>query len=319
MAEEINLNHLTAYEYGKHRSNSEGSNWEHYKDLVTRLFFVKDFYFFESELLQDYKAETMDELLATYPDKFFPAGSKNKHLKDFDTQNFRHVNNELEKIRLEKGEWKKGDFENTWFDVWLENFDISPDEAYCDEFFVYQLRSLDLLETDDFLNYQLQIHFGNNILKFKRFVSLSLRKHGEKLMLPDQVKTVEEWLSMIEAKPELSGTESNKPKGSKITREHGDNITCLNLVQTAYLVNLLRQSKIIIKDEKILPDSKAGEAFNVLTGYSENTLRLRMNLKGQSDVTYTDRKAVRNALYAIIPFIDKEIDEQKGKKPDSKT
>jgi hypothetical protein len=139
--------------------------------------------------------------------------------------------------------------------------------------------------------------------------------HAEKLMEPDQIKTVEEWLNMVEANPELSGSDSeSKIKKSKISREAGDNLTSLSLIQTAYFISLLKGAGVIVKNEKLLPDSRAGEAFNVLTGYSEHTLRLRLGLKGTEEVTYSDRKAVRDILHQMINRVNKEIDEQRGNK-----
>lgn len=336
MAQEINLNHLTANEYGKMKANLAGSDWEHFKELVTKLFQIKDLYFFESELLRDYKVKSMDELLSSYPDKFFPAGNKNIHFKDIDfritdsKKAFDNLDPKL-KERIEKEGWKKEDFEKAWYDVWLERFEVTPADPFYDEFFVYQLRNLDLLDTDEFLNYQLNEYFDNDPAKFKRFILLSLRKHGDKLMTKDQVKTVEEWVAMVEQTPSLSEMPVNKEqpianeekksdsneekfRRSKVSRDRGDDITCLNLIQTAYFVNLLREVKVIIKDNKNLPDTWAAEAFNLLTGYKSDPLRLRMNLKGQNDVNYTDRKAVRDVLQKLINIVEKEINEQKGNK-----
>lgn len=334
MAEEIILNHLTICEWAKMKDNLPQNDWEHYKEIVIRLFQLRDLYFFESELVQDYKVKNIDELLFTYPDKFYPAGNKNIYLKDVPQQlkGTKQVLDELDpelKARVEKEGWKKEDFEKAYYDVWLERFYITPEEPYYDEFFVYQLRNLDLLETDGFLNYQLHKYFEQDPAKFKRFIFLALRKHSDRLMRKDQVKTVEEWVTMVEINPKLSEsvikeekpkvedkTEINEEKirRSKISRDRGDDITCFNLIQTAYFVNLLREVKVIIKDEKTLPDKWAAESFNILTGYKTDTLRLRMNLKAQKDVTYTDRKVVRDVLQKILDTVTKGIDEQKGNK-----
>lgn len=251
MTEEIILNHLTMHEWGWHHDKSPRDDWEHYSDLVKWMFRIKELYFFESELLQEYKVQTIEELLSFYPAKFAPAGNRNKHLKDFSTIDLMTKRDEVEKIKKERGGWIPEDYEQTWFDLSLARFEITPEDPYHDEFFVYQLRNLDLLEIDNFLDYQLRTHFENDIDRFKRFVVLSLRKHGQRLMLPEQLTTVNEWLMMINEGQKLSGIEEEviKVKKTKITRHPGDGLTALNAVQIAYLINLLKQTKVIIQDD----------------------------------------------------------------------
>jgi hypothetical protein len=321
MTQEINLNHLTFSEYAKYKINPEQNNFERYKVLVITLFKIKEIYFFENELLKEYNVKTMQEILNSNPDRFFPAGLKHKDLKKIKLfERIEELKKSLsEKRKKERKEPSSKDFENTWYDIWLPKFNVTPKDAYYDCFFIYQLSNLDLLETDDFLNYQLETYFERNIVKFKRLVSLAIRKHGKELLKEEQIKTIEEWVAMIEIEPALSGTEPKSEinisiRRPKIKRDKNDKITALNLAQVAYLAVLLKQSNIALKDDIILTQESMGAAFHILTGYSENTLRQAMNLKGQNELTYPDRKTVREILYTIISLIDKDIDEQKGKK-----
>ena len=84
------------------------------------------------------------------------------------------------KRKDENSEWML-----TWFDIW-EDYYISPKDQTYDLFFVYQIRNIDILAIDEFLNYQLEKYFDSDAQKFKRFILLAIRKHGNKLLKLEQ-------------------------------------------------------------------------------------------------------------------------------------
>lgn len=202
--------------------------------------------------------------------------------------------------------------EQIYYDIWSGD-KIEAGDSFFSYFFACKLSHIDILQTDDFLNYHLEKSFENETEKFVRFLQLIFRQYAT-LIKPDTITTANEWISAEQKKPALSGTESETQKKARVKRDAGDNITSLNLAQTSYLINLLKQSKVIIKDDTILTSKTAGEAFSLLTGYSPDTLRLKMNLKGQHDLNRQDRAKVRQTLYDIVALIDKDINEQKGSK-----
>ncbi|WP_026997238.1 hypothetical protein [Flectobacillus major] len=63
----------------------------------------------------------------------------------------------------------------------------------------------------------------------------------------------------------------------------GDNITSLSLTQTALLFNLLRKERVIFKDESYQSKENIYKAIQVLTGYSKQNLKVKMNLKEYED------------------------------------
>lgn len=202
--------------------------------------------------------------------------------------------------------------EQVYYDTWGMDV-IEPDDAFFPFFFACKLSHTDILHLDDFLNYHLENSYHNDTEKYVRALQLIFRRY-EHLLKPDTITTAQEWISSHQKRQGLEGNEATTKK-ARVKRDAGDNITSLNLAQTAYFINLLKQSKVIIKDDIMLTSKTAGEAFSLLTGYSPDTLRLKMNLKGQDELTYNDRKTVRETLYGLITLIDKEISEQKGRKP----
>lgn len=61
-------------------------------------------------------------------------------------------------------------------------------------------------------------------------------------------------------------------KHGRINRRADDNITSQNREQAILLIQYMKEAGIFLKDE-YLTDSDAGKAFELLTGFSQNTLR----------------------------------------------
>ena len=204
--------------------------------------------------------------------------------------------------------------EQIYYDVWGMDV-IKVEDPFFPFFFACKLSHIDLFNIDEFLKYHLENGFENSTDKYYRILQLILRQYSS-LLKPDTIITSQEWINDQQKKPALTEIENLSTKNisirkPKIKREAGDNITALNLSQTAYLAVLLKESKIAIKDDIILTQSSTGAAFHVLTGYSEDTLRQAMNLKGQNALNRQDRTKVRQTLSEIITLIDKDIKDQK--------
>jgi hypothetical protein len=61
-------------------------------------------------------------------------------------------------------------------------------------------------------------------------------------------------------------------------RRGNDTFTSLSLTQTAVFFNMLRQEKVIFKDESYQTKENIYKAIQVLTGYSRQTLKVAMNI-----------------------------------------
>jgi hypothetical protein len=104
--------------------------------------------------------------------------------------------------------------------------------------------------------------------------------------------------------PELKGLTKGRP-----TRSSGDNLTRLNMEQTALLIDYLKQGRFILKGE-YLQDKSAGTAFHLLTGYSVNTLRQTLSAKGIAEVkTKSNLKELYNAITHLTILIKNDIRE----------
>ena len=85
----------------------------------------------------------------------------------------------------------------------------------------------------------------------------------------------------LESEPEETATPigtitSGKSKQGKVKREANDKRTCLSQDQTVLLMHYLQQERVILRDEH-LSDLDAGRAFEILTGYSQHTLRQNLS------------------------------------------
>ena len=154
------------------------------------------------------------------------------------------------------------------------NYYVEPDDIYYDSFFAYKIRQLDLLWIDRFLDYHLECYYSGDINAFSRFLKIILRKYSPSL-LPESVQTVLEWVELKEKNHDsgkVSASSNEKRYKGRPKREAQDKLTCLNQEQTVLLIYYLQKEKALFRDE-YLSDLDAGRAFEILTGYSQHTLR----------------------------------------------
>ena len=282
----INLNHLTAGEYLQF-----SASFKEYSEAVLFMLKIKDDFLYEDYLIEEYRNEpevetligdgrqAMDAIKDAFPDRFISAGSRRK----------------------KEGE----EFKPAWFDLWKEDYIITPEHPSYNLFFTYKLRQTDILELDKFLNDFLE-NEADTKTDFIRFLKLTLRKHSKKLLQPEQIDTINEWITEQEKEPALSGTIEPKIKG-KIKRERDDKVTLLNQEQTALLIYCLRKTKVILIDE-FLNNKEAGVAFSILTGYSADTIRQNLS-KTELHKTATAKNVemVEKALKEVLKYIEKQV------------
>jgi hypothetical protein len=99
----------------------------------------------------------------------------------------------------------------------------------------------------------------------------------------------------------LSGV---RQKG-KVKRVDGDNLTCLNRESTALLIYYLQKCRFLLKDENLY-DKEAGIAFEILTGYSQNTLRQTLS-KFTKHIPKENLKEIDNFLTRLKILINNDL------------
>lgn len=219
-----------------------------YQQSVVAMLSVKDQYVFEDVILKLHQKPTMEEVTA------------------------------LNDVRYESAGEKKREHEllNAWYDTWAECC-ITPKDALYSLFFTYKIRQIDLLDMDDFFNYQLEQNYDNNFPRFSRFLSLTLRKYANKLLEPEHELTADEWIKQKqeEIKRDLLGEEKTDKIKGRPARKSDDKLTVLNQEQTVLLVHYLQKSKMIFQGD-FLKSNQAGRAFHILTGFSADTIRQKL-------------------------------------------
>lgn len=274
------LNHIT---YGEHIVNMQDpKKWEEYKKMAFIFLNHKGKHLFEEDILGNYREGlTLEKLFAQEPDRFLQGAN---HKKD-------------------------GKNQKTWYDLTaIEKIDRQDD--FFDYFFICKLRHIGLLEIDSFLAFHLDYSFDNNKKDYFRFLNISLRQYQDKILSANIAETVKEWIADKEKETALSGTPDAKIKG-KVKRSRDDSVTKLNQEQTALLINFLRTSKIILKDE-YLKNNEAGQAFSILTGFSADSLRQNLSEAALKRIsTKKNIAAVSNSIISLQLLIEKELKEKK--------
>lgn len=276
---ELNLNRITLWEQVVRKETFE--ECKHYAIMLLQ---SKDLYLFEDEVLKSHKLDSIEQVLQEYP----------------------HV--------LRTGAHKKnedGSFSIKYLDLGTEYF-VQPKDFLYDVFFAYKLRQLDLLTIDAFLAYHISTYYENNLQEFSRFLRICFRKHEAKLLRPEIIQTVNEWIETKEKQQKdlqgTSGDQREKAKKGKVKREAQDKLTCLSQEQTVLLMYYLQQERVLLKDE-YLTDMDAGKAFETLTGYSQHTLRQDLG-KFHRYQNKTNLKEIDNLLTRIKIAIDKALKEK---------
>jgi len=93
----------------------------------------------------------------------------------------------------------------------------------------------------------------------------------------------------------------------KVKREKNDSLTALNQEETALLAYYLQNNRVIIKDNVWVPNKAIASAFSILTGFSENTLRMNLsNFPAKLDSVPKERF---RKILSLIKSIEKQIEK----------
>lgn len=165
----------------------------------------------------------------------------------------------------------KGIMNQTYFDLETD-YIVMPDDFCYDKFFVRKLRQVDLIDLPHFLGYHLEKYYQSNKKLFVNFLKLAQRKHQAEFSQVELWPTVNELVvDILNSELESSKTYGHFPK-RQLKRDANDKLTALNLEQSVLLISYLQKEKIILPDS-YLSDKTISQAFELLTGYSQNTIR----------------------------------------------
>ena len=161
------------------------------------------------------------------------------------------------------------------------------------------------MKVDECLTYQLEKYHANNFTSFSRLLALMIRKYEGSIISEKTAFTIQEWVATKDQqeKPAQETIGSGKKHG-RINRRAEDNITALNREQTILLIQYLKEAGVFLRDE-YLTDADAGKAFELLTGYSQNTLRQDLGKFYQ----FQNKENLKK-LHQIFSQLTQQIDKQ---------
>ena len=185
-----------------------------------------------------------------------------------------------------------GTFTYKYIDI-ADSYDVQPEDSMYNVFFAYKLRQVPLLEIDNFLEYHLYFYYDNDMNFYKRFLNLCLRSHKDKFN-PETEITVAEWIEDKQKQiNQLEDGQLGKVRSKRPIRTNNDNKTSLTQEQTVLLAYYLQEKNVFYNG--YLTDAEIATAFEILTGYSQNKLRLNIP-KADSFKTHENVKALDNLI-----------------------
>lgn len=247
---ELALPNLTCHEMLLKRDDAIGYKRE-YEDFVLAMLNHAECYQFESDILRKYAGNTLQDIDAVMQEMpwikqvgiYLPNPSSEDHP------------------------------EAIYFDTVMDLV-IEKHHMFYDRFFAYLMKHTDLLKIDLCLTYQLEKYHDSDLASFSRFLHLVIRKFKGRIIPEETVLTIQEWIIEQSKETKSKDTEvtNDQLRRGRISRRSGDNVTALSREQTILLIQYLKEFGIILKDE-YLTDLETGKAFEILTGFSQNTIR----------------------------------------------
>ncbi len=266
------------------RSEEEYTN---YQGAVVKMLELKNTPILESEILQRHQKKSMDEV-------------------------FEQVENGFLMYAKAEQKEKNGNVTYVWYDTWADYF-ISENDPLYSVFFTYKIRHIDLSDIDDFLNYQLTEKYDGNFPRFTRFLTIAMRKHAPALLTNAHIKTANEWLLLKQEEINQNSAETETVVNIKgrPKRTGDDKLTVLNQEQTVLLIHYLQKAKVFYQGD-FLTNKQAGQAFHILTGYSADTIRLKL---GNNELDLINSKKnltdLHNLFIKISNLISNELKDKK--------
>src|SRR6202008_944929 len=86
--------------------------------------------------------------------------------------------------------------EQVYYDVWGQDI-VEAGDPFFPFFFACKLSHIDILHTDEFLNYHLENSFEKDTEKYFRYLTLVFRSY-EHLINPAIIETAKEWITASE-------------------------------------------------------------------------------------------------------------------------
>jgi hypothetical protein len=128
---------------------------------------------------------------------------------------------------------------------------------------------------------------------------------------PEDERGTEEKNKPKEASEILNGSNDLPAvKGISFKREAHDKLTSLNQEQTALLMHYLQQERVFLKGEN-LNDKNMSIAFEILTGYSYNTLRQTVGKYAKS-ISKENLEEILRLLAHLTTAVEKDLEKNKS-------
>jgi hypothetical protein len=271
---ELDINFITTYEYLTHNDD-----FETYKELAKLFMRNANKTILEEDLQKRYNSTDIENIVKS--SSFI-----------METMPFRK---------------QDGSFAKRYVDI-SDSYDVQPEDSLYDVFFAYKLRQVPLLSIDDFLEYHFYFYYDNDLAKFKRFLNLCLRTHKDKFN-PETEITVAEWIEAKEKQiSQLENGQLGKVRSKRPKRTNNDNKTSLTQEQTVLLAHYLQEKNVFYNG--YLTDAEIATAFEILTGYSYDKLRLSIP-KADNFKSHENIKAIHNLATGLVSLIEKSLPETK--------
>lgn len=272
---ELNLNDISRYEFFRHIET-----FPHYEKMVRDLLERRDIFLFKEDLKKKYFTDELEEIQKINPLVF----SANVY-----TPNAQGVLSEK--------------FYNL-----AQDYCVRKVDPYYDHFFALKLYQLDLLEVDLFLSYHLVQYYSNDHNQFTHFLRLCLRKHGSQRQTTALVETVKDWMELKQQQVQQAHSPIDSPlvvRKGVLKREPDDHRTFLNQQQTVLFFSYLQGKRLFLQDE-YLTAKQIGQALEMLTGYSANTLRITYG-KANASKSKENLEKIRALLAELQHTVREEL------------
>jgi len=171
------------------------------------------------------------------------------------------------------------------------------------DFFTHKIKTLKPQdEYDDFLSYHQKKFEKDGIKTYINTLRIAIDKLNKDNNYSSHTFLIENFISKLLNERQGDFTIKRKYKG---TREQDDGITALNQELTGYFFYLLYKNKAIFNDKEYLDREDLYLAIQVLTGYSNNTIKKRFK-EAENDKGKNVPRRVKTLIESFIKIEKKE-------------
>ncbi len=136
---------------------------------------------------------------------------------------------------------------------------ISPQTELYDRFILYTLQSIDLLDIDHFLKFQLCKYFKDNKPAFNRYIKLSIRKNDDIELSEKQHLTMQEWMELNEIPDSSPAHIAQTLPFKTLTSQDEKHSDLLTAYEAAQFLNIKLQTLYGKTSKKEIPHIKKGK------------------------------------------------------------